>query len=77
MYDEIYVAGEAGSHCLPISVKQIIEQYNGRPDITSKFTILEDCTSPVTGCEQMQRDFFNDFNNKYGIKIAKAADIQL
>ena len=76
-YDEIYVAGEAGSHCLPISVKQIIEHFDGRPDITSKFTILEDCTSPVAGCEQLQKDFFKNFNTQYGIKIAKSTDIQL
>lgn len=76
-YSEIYVAGEAGSHCLPISVQQIIDHFAGRPEITSKFTILEDCTSPVQGCENIQRDFFNNFNSKYGIRIAKAADIQL
>lgn len=76
-YDEIYVAGEAGSHCLPISVQQIIDHFAGRPEITSKFTILEDCTSPVVNCEKIQQDFFNNFNNKYGIRIAKAADIQL
>ncbi len=76
-YDEIYVAGEAGSHCLPISVQQIIDHFAGRPEITSKFTILEDCTSPVVNCEKIQQDFFNNFNYKYGIRIAKARDIQL
>lgn len=76
-YDEIYVAGEAGSHCLPISVQQIIDQFAFRPEITSKFTILEDCTSPVVNCEKIQQDFFNNFNYKYGIRIAKARDIQL
>lgn len=76
-YDEIYIAGEASSHCLPITVKQIIEEFSGRQDIISKITILEDCTSPVQGCENIQRDFFNNFNSKYGIRIAKAADIQL
>lgn len=76
-YDEIYVVGEAASHCLMESVKQIAEEYATRPEITSKITILEDCTSPITGCEQLTKDAFDDFKRTYGIKFAKSTDIQL
>lgn len=75
-YDEIYVVGEAASHCLMESVKQIAEEYANRPEITSKITILEDCTSPITGYEQMTQDAFDMFKRNYGIKFAKSTDIQ-
>lgn len=75
-YDEIYIAGEASSHCLPITVKQIIEEFIGRQDIISKITILEDCTSPVKGCEDLQKEFFNEFRN-CGIRIANSQNINL
>lgn len=75
-YDEIYVVGEAASHCLMESVKQIAEEYATRPEITSKITILEDCTSPIQGCEQMTQDAFDMFKRTYGINFAKSTDIQ-
>ena len=50
-YDEIYVAGEAASHCLMESVKQIAEYFANCPKILKKITILEDCTSPIPGYE--------------------------
>lgn len=75
-YDEIYVVGEAASHCLMESVKQIAEEYATRPEITSKITILEDCTSPIGGYEQMTQKAFDMFKRNYGIKFAKSTDIQ-
>lgn len=76
-YDEIYVVGEAASHCLMESVRQIAEHFAGRPEITQKITILEDCTSPIPGYETETANTFADFKNKYGIKFAKSTDIQL
>lgn len=75
-YDEIYVVGEAASHCLMESVRQIAEEYATRPEITSKITILEDCTSPIMGFEQATRDAFDMFKRTYGIKFAKSTEIQ-
>ena len=75
-YDEIYVVGEAASHCLMESVKQIAEEYATRPEITSKITVLEDCTSSITGFEEVTRDAFDMFKRTYGIKFAKSTEIQ-
>lgn len=75
-YNEIYVVGEAASHCLLESVRQIAEEYANRPEITSKITILEDCTSAINGFEQLTKDTFDMFKRKYGIKFAKSTDIQ-
>ena len=75
-YDEIYVVGEAASHCLMESVKQIAEHFANRPEVTQKITILEDCTSPITGFEADTDAAFTNFKNSYGIKFAKSTDIQ-
>ena len=76
-YDKIYIAGEAASHCLMESVKQIAEHFANRPEITQKITILEDCTSPITGYEADTQLAFENFKNMYGIKFAKSTDINL
>ena len=76
-YDEVYVVGEAASHCLMESVKQIAENFANRPEITQKITILEDCTSPIGGYEADTAAAFDDFKSAYGIKFAKSTDIQL
>lgn len=75
-YDEIYVVGEAASHCLMESVKQIAEHFKDRPDVTQKITVLEDCTSPITGYEADTEAAFDNFKSSYGIKFAKSTDIQ-
>lgn len=75
-YDEIYVVGEAASHCLLESVRQIAEEYANRPEVTSKITILDDCTSPITGFEQSTQKMFGLFERKYGIKFEKSTNIK-
>lgn len=76
-FDQIYVMGEAASHCFLVSVKQIAEYFANRPEVTQKITILEDCTSPIPGFEDSTKDAFAQFENKYGIKFAKSTDIHL
>lgn len=75
-YDEIYVVGEAASHCLMESVKQIAEHFANRPEVIQKITILEDCTSPIKDFESYTKAAFMNFKNSYGIKFAKSTDIQ-
>jgi len=76
-YDEIYVAGEAASHCLMESVRQIAEHFANRPEITQKIIILEDCTSPIPGYEAETAQVFDMFKKSYGIRFAKSTDITL
>ena len=75
-FDEIYVVGEAASHCVMESVKQIAEHFANRPEVTEKITVFEDCTSPIKGFEDDTKMAFDDFKSNYGIKIAKSTDIQ-
>jgi nicotinamidase-related amidase len=76
-YDQIFVGGEAGSHCLPESVRQIVKRFANYPEFTRRITILEDCTSPVPGFEQAMRDAFDEFKRNYGVQIKKSTDVTL
>lgn len=70
--DNIYVAGEAGSHCLANTVIDIANEFNDDSAI-SKIVLLEDATSPVPGCESLQEDFIKEMVQR-GMRIAKTTD---
>ncbi len=44
-YDQIWLAGEARSHCVATSLRQLLRF---APEIATKVTLLTDCTSDVT-----------------------------
>lgn len=73
-YDKIVIAGEAKSHCVLESVKQILEHYANQPDVTKKIYILEDCMSSIPGFEKTTEDAFNNFSSVYGVNIVKSTD---
>jgi nicotinamidase/pyrazinamidase len=54
--DLIAVAGEAGSHCLANTVRDIADSF-GDDRAVSKIVLIEDATSPVPGFEKFQDDF--------------------
>lgn len=73
-YDVILGAGEALSHCYANTFRDIFEEFGA--DQISKFTLLEDATSSVPGCEKMGEDFINEFTAApYSMKVAKTTDI--
>ena len=47
-YSQILIAGEAKSHCVNNTIKQM---NNKAPELVAKLVILDDATSPVKGCE--------------------------
>ena len=49
-YSQILLAGEAKSHCVCNTIKQLT---NKAPELTQKLVILDDAMSPVTGCETL------------------------
>lgn len=73
-YDKIVIAGEAKSHCVLESIKQILEYYANNPEITRKVYILEDCMSSIPSFETMTEQTFNDFKKKYHVNIVKSTD---
>lgn len=73
-FDKIVIAGEAKSHCVMESIKQILEHYETRPEITKKIYILEDCMSSIPGFEAATNAAFAEFKNKYHVNIVKSTD---
>jgi len=54
-FDEIYLAGEAESHCVAMSLNQMCD-YSEL--LASKVIVLTNCMSPVTGFETQGKEFF-------------------
>jgi nicotinamidase-related amidase len=57
--DLVVVAGEAGSHCLANSVRDLAEAF-GNDSYIKKLVLLTDATSPVPGFEKNQEDFIKE-----------------
>jgi len=70
--DLIAVAGEAGSHCLNFTVRDIASAF-GDDSYVSKIVLLTDCTSPVTGFEASQDQFIKDMTAK-GMQLSTSVD---
>lgn len=70
--DEIVVAGEAGSHCLANTVRDIATQF-GDDSLVKKIVLLEDCTSPVPGFEKFQSDFISEMLGR-GMRLTTSVD---
>lgn len=77
-YDKIIIAGEAASHCVLESIKQILEHYGNRKDVTEKIYILEDCMScvvvPGVDFEGMTKQAFDEFKTKYHVNLVNSTD---
>lgn len=76
-YDEIYIVGEAASHCVLETLIQICEYFKNRLDILAKITVLTDCTSPIKGFEEETNRKFDMLRDNYGIKFMKSTDVQI
>jgi len=70
--DQIYITGEAGSHCVKATTEHIVEHFDQKS--LSKLVLLTDCMSAVTGFESQYADFVRDMSAR-GLQIAKAADV--
>ncbi len=46
-HNKVYIAGEAKSHCVLETERQIVEHYANQPDMLRKLYFLKDCTSSV------------------------------
>ena len=79
----MYVAGQASSHCVLETLRQMTELFTSR-DVVEKIHVLEDCTSPVPDVmdgkgnvivpfAQMTSDPFDELKTK-GVKFVKSTD---
>ena len=69
-FENVYFAGEASSHCVANTLKQVMEIV---PALAKRFVILTDCMSPVTGCEHMADKIFDDAK-ALGVRFAVSTD---
>lgn len=73
-YDNVYIAGEALSHCVGETMRQIIV-YKERFPIKSKLYLIEDCTSNVAGFKD-QGEAYKNMAANAGIELIKSNDIK-
>lgn len=71
-FENIIIAGEAQSHCVANTLKQILEIENYQFNII----VLEDCMSPVTGFEDIANDIY-DYAKKKGVHFTTSAELIL
>ena len=71
--DLIILAGEAGSHCLANTVRDVADRFSDASYI-KKLVLLTDATSPVPGFESYQDDFIRDMTAR-GMQLSTTAEI--
>ena len=69
--DEILITGEALSHCVASSIRDIATQFG--VDQIQKFTLLEDTSSNVGTFEKVGQDFVKEMVKK-GMKVTRTTD---
>ena len=72
-YQNIYLAGEAKSHCVANSLKQVMDE---SPDLASKFIVLEDAMSNVSGFETLADPIYNKAK-QLGVQFGSTEKITL
>lgn len=80
-FDDIYLTGEARSHCVSDTLKQAVNEV---PGLAHKIIVLEDCTSDVPGSPapglptfgELATPGYEDAKSK-GVRFAKSIDIVL
>lgn len=71
-FDKIIIAGEAKSHCVLESIRQICEYYFDKLEITRKIYVLTDCMNDIQGFEQYSETRYSILANKYKINLVKS-----
>lgn len=69
--ERVVVAGEAGSHCVANTVRDVarIPLESGPGLFPANFTLLRDAISPVPGFEDLQSDFYREMQSA-GVRFA-------
>lgn len=70
--DEIAIAGEALSHCLANTGRDIVKAFSD-PSLARKITLIEDGASNVTGFDNFGDDFIRELTAQ-GMRVSKAED---
>lgn len=74
--DRIYVAGEAGSHCVKATVEHIADYFEQEYGAESlrKLVLVTDCISPVSGFAAQYHDFLAAMSAR-GVQLLASAEV--
>ncbi len=70
-YEEIWIGGEARSHCVATSLKQILRH---APALAPKITLLTDCMSDVTGLGHLADPIY-EAARQQGVRFRASTDL--
>ena len=70
--DRLYIAGEAGSHCVKATTEHLVAQLQGAE--VTKLVLVTDCMSPVSGFEAAYQGFVTEMQAR-GVRLATAAEV--
>ena len=71
--ETVLIAGEAGSHCVANTVRDIAAQFGDDLHL-SRLILLTDAFSPVAGFESLQEDFVSEMTAR-GIRMSTTVDL--
>lgn len=71
--DTVYVAGEATSHCVSTTVRDMIE-FDDKQIIVNKIKLLTDTMSSVPGFEHFEEEFYHDME-KLGVPLISTQEV--
>ena len=74
--DHIYVAGEAGSHCVKATVEHIADYFAAQHGAAAlaRLTLITDCISPVSGFEPQYQAFLQAMGAR-GVRLMRAGEV--
>ncbi|WP_175614449.1 hypothetical protein [Piscibacillus halophilus] len=76
-FDQVIIAGEAESHCVYESVKQIAEHFSNDLKWTQNIYVLKDGMSCIPGFEEENEKAWKALVNNYGIQLVESTDLNL
>lgn len=69
--DVVYIAGEAGSHCVRATTEHLVDHLG---QDACKLVLITDCISPVSGFEAAYRDFLQAMQAR-GVQLAQSGEV--
>ncbi|WP_017186590.1 hypothetical protein [Alkalibacillus haloalkaliphilus] len=76
-FDKVVVAGEAESHCVYESVKQLAEHFVSIESFTNNIYVLKDGMSCIPGFEDETESGWKQLSDKYGVKLVESSELIL
>ncbi|WP_188207550.1 cysteine hydrolase family protein [Alkalibacillus aidingensis] len=76
-FDKVVIGGEAESHCVIESVKQIAEHFSNQRYFTENIYVLTDCMSCIPGYEHESNQEWLHLIEQYGIQLFDSTKLKL